>query len=102
MKSDRQSKTRRVLAWSLVLAMPVLCLIPFLDKAFHIDDPMYIWAAHQIQKNPADFYGFYVHWNGESVFMAKENRNPPGVSYLIAFAGLLPEPQLVHPTRTEP
>lgn len=71
------------------IAVTVLCLVPFVNKAFHIDDPMYIWAAKQIRNHPLDFYGFSVNWYGIEMPMAEVNENPPGVSYYIAGAASL-------------
>lgn len=53
-------------------------------KPFHIDDPMYIWAARQIQVDPLHFYGFDVNWHGFDQPMAVANKNPPGVSFYLA------------------
>jgi hypothetical protein len=53
-------------------------------KPFHIDDPMYIWAAQQIQVDPLHFYGFDVNWHGFDQPMSVANKNPPGVSFYLA------------------
>ncbi len=79
----------RIDAW-LAALLPVLCLLPFLDKAVNIDDPMFIWSAQQILKDPFDFYGFHVNWYGYSLDRADlVNQNPPGVAYYLAVAGAL-------------
>ncbi len=75
-------------AWLAILA-PVLCLLPFLDKPFHIDDPVYLWVAQQIQQHPLDFYGFVKNWSLSDAPMYEINKNPPGVSYFIALAAAL-------------
>ena len=36
-------------------AVVILLLLPFIGKAVHIDDPLFIWTAQQIQKHPFDF-----------------------------------------------
>jgi len=59
------------------------------DKAFHIDDPLFIWAAKQIQTAPADFYGFSVNWYGWDMPMAEVTKNPPGTCYDIALVASL-------------
>ena len=64
----------------------VLLLLPFLTKPFHIDDPMFIWAAQQIQHHHLDFYGFSVNWYHLESPMAEVNKNPPLVSYYIALS----------------
>ena len=43
-------------------ALCALTLFPFIDKPFHMDDPMFLWTARQIQKTPLNFYGFDVNW----------------------------------------
>ena len=66
------------------------CLAPFLNKAFHIDDTLFLLAARQIQSTPADFYGFKVNWEGVEAPMSAVTKNPPLASYYIAVAaGLL-------------
>ena len=42
--------------WLLMLVL--VCLLPFINKAVHIDDTLFLRAAQQIQKHPLDFYGF--------------------------------------------
>ena len=66
----------------------VLLLLPFIAKAYHIDDPMYLWGAEQILKHPFDFYGFTVNWSLAEGAMAEVTKNPPGISYFIALASL--------------
>ncbi len=75
---------------SIILVIVTLaCLLPFINKAFNIDDPMYLWAAEHILKHPFDFYGFSVNWEGYSMPMPVVMKNPPGVSYFIALASLV-------------
>jgi 4-amino-4-deoxy-L-arabinose transferase-like glycosyltransferase len=62
----------------------LLTLGPFLNKAVHIDDPLFVWTAEQILKHPVDFYGFDVNWTGITVPMSVENCNPPTTSYFLA------------------
>ena len=52
-------------------------LIPFSDKAFHMDDPMYIWAAKHIVSDPVNFYGFNVNWFGIETPMPYAMKNRP-------------------------
>ncbi len=72
-----------------MVVIPVLCLAPFLTKAFHIDDTVFLWAAEQIQLNLVDFYGFSANWNGFDLPMFDINKNPPFVSYYIAAVALI-------------
>lgn len=72
----------------LVLAT-LACLLPFVAKPFHIDDPMYLWAAEQIRHHPADFFGFDVVWTGHRMPMHLAMQNPPLASYVIAAVSLI-------------
>ncbi len=75
--------------WALTLAV-LAALGPFLTKPFNIDDPLFIWAAHQIQAHPADPYGFNVEWGWRSFPMWKVTENPPLACYYLAgAAGIL-------------
>lgn len=60
------------------------CLLPFVGKAFCIDDPLFMWAARQIQAEPLDFYGCRVNWYGKEMLLADVAKNPPLASYYIA------------------
>jgi tetratricopeptide (TPR) repeat protein len=68
----------------LVVLVPLLCLVPFVTKAFHTDDTLFLWAAKNIQNHPGDFYGFTANWYGQVRPMFDINMNPPLVSYYIA------------------
>ncbi len=46
----------------LVISLPALCLLPFVSKAYNIDDPLFVWGARQIVAHPLDLdagAGFY-------------------------------------------
>lgn len=68
----------------LVCAVTAVLLLPFAGKAFHIDDPLFIWTARQIAEEPGDFYGFAVNWDDVEKTMAEVTQNPPLTSYYIA------------------
>lgn len=74
--------------WFVAMLM-LLCLLPFINKAYHIDDPLFIWAARQIQTNPLDFYGFDVNWYGVPMPMHEVMKNPPLTSYYLAVTAAL-------------
>ena len=59
-------------------------LLPLLNKAFHIDDPLFLWTAEQIAVSPADFFGFEVNWYGVVEAMHAVTKNPPLVGYYLA------------------
>jgi len=65
----------------------VALLLPFVGKAIHIDDPLFVWSAQQILVSPLDFYGFDVNWYGVRESMAQVNKNPPLVAYYLALVG---------------
>ncbi len=73
----------------ILVFVTILCLVPFVGKAFHIDDPLFIWAGKQIQTNPFDFYGFTVNWYGWEMPMSQVTKNPPVACYYISLVGSL-------------
>ncbi len=73
-------------AWVLV-ALTLLCLLPFSAKAFHIDDPVYLWTAKQIVEHPLNPYGFDINWSNTSLPMWEATPNPPFVCYYAALVG---------------
>ena len=74
--------------WLIVVAT-LLCLLPFITKAFHVDDTLFLWTARHIQAQPYDFYGFPANWYGTTMSMAEINQNPPFAAYYIALVTLL-------------
>lgn len=74
----------------LMLALAVLAaLVPFINKPFNMDDPLFIWVAKQIQSHPLDPYGFNVNWYGNVAPMWEVTKNPPLASYYIAFVAAI-------------
>ena len=71
--------------WTITLAV-FAALGPFLAKPFNIDDPLFVWAAGQIQAHPVNPYGFNVNWYGELQPMASVTENPPLMCYYLALA----------------
>lgn len=69
---------------SALFGISLVCYLPFIGKAFHIDDPLFIWIARQIHKNPFDFFGFSVNWTGKLLPISEITQNPPLASYYIA------------------
>ena len=78
--NDRRSK---VLLGGLTLA----ALLPFLNKAYDIDDPLFLWMGQQIMRHPFDPYGGIVHWSSLAQPMWVAMQNPPLCSYYIAAIG---------------
>lgn len=72
-----------------VSAVTLIALLPFVDKAFFIDDTLFLRAARQIQEHPLDFYGCRINWYGWEQPLYEITKNPPGASYLLALAAKL-------------
>lgn len=67
--------------------LTLLCLLPFVGKAFHMDDPLFIWTAKHIVDKPLDPYGFPVVWYKTERPMWEVTKNPPLAAYYSAAAG---------------
>ena len=69
----------------LLIAVILLAVLgPFINKAIHVDDPLFIWTGQWIQQHPIDFFGFNVNWWASTVPMWVANYNPPVMSDLLA------------------
>lgn len=68
----------------LIAALVVVSLLPFIGKAFHIDDPVVLLVANQILSDPLDFYGLTVNWSGFTTPVWLANNNPPLLSFYVA------------------
>ena len=75
---------RRSLRLVFLAGLTFLTLLPFAGKAFHIDDPLFFWAAKNIASKPLDPYDFDVNWYGIPMRMSDVTKNPPLTSYYIA------------------
>jgi tetratricopeptide (TPR) repeat protein len=91
MSGNQNSKIRlaHIPTWGWAAGLVVVCLVPFANKAFYIDDPLFLWTAQQIRKAPADFYGFGVNWFGLEMPMTDATANPPLMGYYLALGSLL-------------
>lgn len=74
--------SRRDLA--ILVGLPLLLLLPLLNKAYHIDDPLFVWTAQQVLKTPFDFYGYMTNWSKSETHMYEVMQNPPLLSYYLA------------------
>lgn len=72
---------------SLLSAAVIAALLVFSDKAFHMDDTLFIWTARQILERPWDFYGFSANWDGTIAPATEIIKNPPLAAYYLALAG---------------
>lgn len=68
----------------LVLLTAAAICIPFLNKAYHIDDPFVLTIAGNILKNPADPFAGEFDWTGELTPIFETTTNPPLISYYLA------------------
>lgn len=68
----------------LLLSATLACLLPFLGKAIHIDDYLFVRMARQILANPADPFGTTANWNGSLSPLHDICQNPPGAAYFLA------------------
>ena len=75
-------RTRSELLFLLVVVLGTLTW--FADKAFTIDDPLFLWLGEQLQAHPFDPFGFTVNWNASQLPMHTMSQNPPLTGYLIA------------------
>ncbi len=67
-----------------LFGVSLIFYLPFIGKAFHIDDPLFVWVARQIHNNPLDFFGFSVNWTGKLLPISEITQNPPFAAYYIA------------------
>jgi hypothetical protein len=72
---------------ALLATLTVLCLLPFVGKAYHVDDTLFVWVGQQVVRHPGDPYGFPVVWYSTEMPMAEVTKNPPLTCYFIALAG---------------
>ena len=79
--SDKDTLWRDLL---VVAVGPAVLLLPFLFKAFHVDDPLFVWTAQRILEHPTDFYGYITNWSRQETFMWEIMQNPPVLSYYLA------------------
>ena len=64
-------------------------LAPFLDKAFHLDDTVFLRIARQIEEFPLEPYNFQYNWFYEPKSVWAITQHPPLHSYLLAAVGLV-------------
>jgi len=62
----------------------VACLGPFVNKAVHTDDALFVWTGQWIQGHPFDFLGGRVNWWLSATPAWATNYNPPLMSYFLA------------------
>src|SRR5256885_1966452 len=70
-----------------------IALLPFVNKAFTMDDPLFVWSAQWIADHPLDPNGFTLNWYGRTRRMgflaAEAAATPPLTSYALALASAI-------------
>ena len=82
--SNPTPTTRLLVEALLVAAATLACVLPFLGRPLHVDDPLFVWIAQQLAAHPLDFYGFPVNWNLAALPVHEYTQNPPLTSYWLA------------------
>ena len=67
-------------------AVTVASLLPFANKAFHIDDTFFLYIARQICAHPANPFGFRMNWYGSEGPVFAIANSGPLTSYYLALA----------------
>jgi 4-amino-4-deoxy-L-arabinose transferase-like glycosyltransferase len=71
----------------ILAALVLVCLTPFLGKAFHVDDVLFVWTGQQIAHDPGNPFGYTLTWYSTPQPMFDVTKNPPLTSYYIAAVG---------------
>ena len=74
---------------AICAAVCVAVLVPFINKAVHLDDTMFIYVAKQIASHSTDPFGFSMNWYGTQSPVHELQQNGPLVSYYMALAASL-------------
>jgi|LakMenE01Jun11ns_1017448.scaffolds.fasta_scaffold9957480_3 hypothetical protein len=74
--------------WVCAIAA-LLSLLPFLSKAVHLDDTVFIYVAKQICQSPTDPFGLVINWYGHQMPLHEVQQNGPLASYYMALAASL-------------
>jgi len=89
--TEGEGTERSPVARDLVVLLGVVLglLALFANKAFTIDDTLFLWLGRQILDRPLDFFGFDVNWYGTVMPMHEVTKNPPLAGYFLAAAASL-------------
>lgn len=71
----------------VLAAVTLVCLLPFLGKPVHMDDPIFLWPAQRIAAGDARPFDVPVNWYGFTEPLSRVTKNPPAVSYVLAGIG---------------
>ena len=78
------SPKERALEWSLVLLLVGAVTLPFLGKAFHIDDTFFHRVTENIVRDPMDPYAGEIDWWHRPASIFQSDSNPPLLNYYLA------------------
>lgn len=68
------------------MALTLVCLLPYLNKAYTIDDPLFLLSARQILKNPLQPMSYSVCWTGmETCVQSAAQMGPLGSQPLMGY-----------------
>lgn len=70
----------------IILIFAVAANLPFISQAFHIDDPLNIYLARHLLKNPGNPYNFSLVYFGVEKQFFKIYANPPLNGYFLSLA----------------
>jgi hypothetical protein len=85
MQSDfSRSLKARALEWSVVLLLVGAITLPFLGKAFHIDDTYYLRVTQNVAADPMDPYAGEINWSDRPLSIFRNAGNPPLLNYYLA------------------
>src|SRR5687767_15501031 len=66
------------------VALLLLITLPFVGRAHHVDDPLYLAAARQVLTDPLDPLSGLSFWHERPATLFDDLYNPPLVAYLLA------------------
>ena len=76
--------TRRALEWCVVVLLAAAVTLPFLGKAFHIDDVFFHRVTLNVVANPLDPYAGEIDWWHKPGSLFQGDSNPPLLNYYLA------------------
>jgi len=80
---------------TILVLVTLTCLLPFIGKAFHIDDSLFVWAGRHIQTQWWNPYGFEVNWYGYTMPMHEVTKNPPlACAYIALISSIFGESEV--------
>lgn len=71
-----------------LMAVTLAMLVPFLPKAYTIDDPVFMRVGQHIVEDPFNPYGFSMNWEFTKTPVYIINNNPPLLSYFLALTSV--------------